>query len=232
MGLGVILLGLMACRPRTATVRVTIPDFDGKETAVPQLMVTFLPYDRDSIVAALEAAAPPRPHVAALDSLFAVFRPRYQAAAVAGARVEAAVLARAELVRGQAPAGDLAAADAALAALRAEQRLARQGLDSVRSALGPTIDRLRREVAQWEDSALGSYRSIVRSLGDRVFANPVADTTSSDGWASAELTDGSWWVTALTIDPTDPNREWYWNLKLDRDTVYLSPRTGRNRPRY
>ena len=227
------LVALAACQPRVAVVRVTIPDLEGTEVPVPNLTVTFLPYDRDSIVAALEAAGPPRPHTRELDSLFDQFRTPYRAVARLGATIER--LSRQRDSLGALPTPDpasLSQVDDSLEGLAAAQRAARAALEQARGTLGPLIDRRRAEVRQWEDSTLSDYGKIVRSLGDRVFANPVADTTSATGWASAEITDGRWWVTARTIDPADPNREWYWNLRVDPDSVYLSPQTGRNRPRY
>ena len=70
-----ILLAAGACGHRGTTIRVEIPDLDGRLTPVARLAIVVLPYDRDSLLAALEAAAPgPRPDTAALDSLFAVVR--------------------------------------------------------------------------------------------------------------------------------------------------------------
>ncbi|MGH7656889.1 MAG: hypothetical protein ACREL6_01555, partial [Gemmatimonadales bacterium] len=54
---------------------MTVTGPDSLETPVSELAIIALPYNRDSIIQALEsAAAGPRPHVAELDSLFAVFR--------------------------------------------------------------------------------------------------------------------------------------------------------------
>ena len=53
-----------------------------------------------------------------------------------------------------------------------------------------------------------------------------------DGWAEMILTHDHWWVTGHAIDPRDPNAEWYWNLPVKGDTMYLNPKNGLNRPRY
>ena len=68
--------GLTACeRPRDVAVRVSIPGPDSVETPVTGVGLIALPYDRDSVLAALEASArSPRPDTAALDSLFRAFR--------------------------------------------------------------------------------------------------------------------------------------------------------------
>ena len=109
---------------------------------------------------------------------------------------------------------------------------ARGVLDTVRDALWPTILEYRQAVAAWEESTYRGYRRETRSQPDRMFATPVADTTDGLGWVQALVTDGTWWATARSIDPRDPNREWYWNVRVDRDTVLLDSRTGQLRPRY
>ena len=63
-------------RPSSETVvRVLIPGPDSVPTPVSGLGLVALPYDRDSVLAALEARArTPRPPTAELDTLFAQFR--------------------------------------------------------------------------------------------------------------------------------------------------------------
>ncbi len=207
-----------ACRSRTATVRVSIPNLDGVETPVPGLMVSFLPYNRDSIVTALEGKAGPRPHTRELDSLFRGFRAPFVEYLKANARFE-------KLRSSGAPADSVTGASEAMAT-------ARTALNHAREQLWPAMTTYRAVVHQWEDSVYRDYSLITRSMGERVFANPVADTTDSLGWATITLTNGRWWATARSIDPTDPNGEWYWNAAIVGDTVFLSPQTGRRRPRY
>lgn len=214
----VLLILATACRSRTATIRVSIPDVDGIETPVPGLVVSFLPYNRDSIVTALEGKAGPRPNTRELDSLFHAFRGPFVEYLKATARLE-------RLRSGGAPA------DSVTGAFRA-MTTARSALDRAREQLWPAMTGFRAGVRQWEDSVFRDYALITRSMGERVFANPVADTTDSLGWATITLTNGRWWATARSIDPTDPNGEWYWNIAIAGDTVFLSPQTGRRRPRY
>ena len=68
--------GLAACeKARNVAVRVSIPGADSLETPAAGVGVVALPYDRDSVLASLEARAPtPRPPTAALESLFVKFR--------------------------------------------------------------------------------------------------------------------------------------------------------------
>ena len=69
-------------------VRVSIPGPDSVETPVTGVGVVALPYDRDSVLKSLEASArTPRPHVAALDSLFRQFRAPFTAYSAATFRL-------------------------------------------------------------------------------------------------------------------------------------------------
>ena len=218
-----------------ASVRISIPDLGGIETAATGLPVAFLPYDRDSILLAMASRAPtPRPSTAQLDTLFATFRVPFQRFVAIAAPTDRLRRERDSLATlpGLESNPRFRAVDDSLTLLVPIENSARAELDRVRSAVGPSIDRLGALIRTWEDSTYRGYRDIVRGLGERVFANPVADTTDQFGWATIRLTDGRWWATASTIDPIDPHREWYWNVRIDGDTAYLNPRTGRNRPRY
>ena len=67
---------IVACEgSHDVAVRVSIPGPDSTETPASAVGLVALPYDRDSVLAALEAAAPTkRPATAELDSLFDAFR--------------------------------------------------------------------------------------------------------------------------------------------------------------
>ena len=59
----------------------------------------------------------------------------------------------------------------------------------------------------------------------------IVDSTRADGRTRIKLKRGVWWVTARAVNVLDPNREWYWNIRVTGDTVRLNPKTGRVRPR-
>jgi hypothetical protein len=69
-------LVLVACEhPRTVAVRVSIPGPDSVETPITGIGLVALPYDRDSVLAALARnARAPRPDTAELQRLFHEFR--------------------------------------------------------------------------------------------------------------------------------------------------------------
>lgn len=218
-------------------VRVTIPNVDGVETPVPDVVLTFVPYDRDSVLQLLEAKAGPRPHTQELDSVFRAFRAPFTAYLAVTLRKDRLKAARDSLQSLESPREgsqepQLAAIRDSLKALEPERNRARIALEKARAALVPRMDSLRQDVNRWQSLAYLGYDSIVRRLRERAFVNAVADTTDFGGWGTIRIPAGRWWVTARTIDPKDPNAEWYWNVRIDRDTVRLDPRTGRNRPRY
>ena len=218
---------------------MSIPNLNGVETPVPGLVLTFLPYDRDSIIGSLEQRATgPRPNTEPLDSLFRLFRGPFTELLQLTALDERLRQLRDSLTPSgstpqDAPPGSrLAAVRDSLAAMAPALARARAAMERTRTTLWPAIDSLRTAVRRWENATYQGYDSIVSSLAERKLANPVADTTGPTGWAEIALTRGRWWVTARSIDPRDPNAEWYWNVAIEGDTVFLSPRTGRNRPRY
>jgi hypothetical protein len=207
---------------QTVSVRVLIPDEHGVETPVSGLRVTFLPYDRDSVLAAMERAASPRPSTARLDSLFQAFREPFTAYLRASAALE-----RLRRAAGASPA---AALRDSLSRLERQAAAARDALAAARLTLQPAIDSLRPVIAAWEDSAFRRYDSVTAALARRRPA--VVDSTGPDGWATVRLPAGRWWVLVRTFNVLDPYAEWYWNLPVTGDTMLLTPTNGRQRPKY
>jgi hypothetical protein len=217
-----------ACKAERVALRVSIPNLDGVETPVPGLVLTFLPYDRDSVIASLEQKAPPRPKARELDSLFAAFRGPFLALLEAD-RDQTRLTER---VKTLSAGPERSLVEDSLRAATARLTGARAVMDRARATLWPAMDSLRAVMKQWERATYRPYDSIVSELvQDRMF-NTVADTTDPMGWAIMHLPRGTWWVTARAVDLRDPNAEWYWNLPVKGDTLFLDPRSGRNRPRY
>ena len=236
---------LAACeRPREVAVRVSIPGPDSSDTPVAGVGVVALPYDRDSVLASLEATArTPRPATERLDSLFARFRgpfTRYSALTLRHGRLRdsaEALQRRLDTLPRTAP--DYARLFTALerltdsvASTRQETEAARRALDRARAEFVTESESLRTAVRHWEDSTYQGYDSLVRSLASRRRREPATDTSDARGWAQFRLAPGDWWIYARSWDATDPNAEWYWNVPATDDTIQLSERTGRRRPRY
>jgi hypothetical protein len=225
-------------------VQVSIPALDSVDAPAAGVGVVALPYDRDSILIALEhRAATPRPRTAALDSLFARFRVPFTAYTALSYR---AATLRDSIDLLQRTLDSLPQAGADYSRLRA--RLSRMS-DSLRTVQSGTerarseLDRARRNfvsrseslraaIRHWEDSTYLGYDSIVDSLVRARRREPATDTTDASGWAHFTLGTGEWWLYARAWDTSDPNSEWYWNVPLQGDTMRLSSRTGQRRPRY
>ncbi|MHB1328847.1 MAG: hypothetical protein ACYC2K_11655 [Gemmatimonadales bacterium] len=227
-------LFVAACgRPADTTVRVSVPDLNGTDTPLAGVIVTFLPYDRDEILAQLEDKAGPRPHTQELDSLFRLFRTPFAAYVRASERART-VRRLHDSLRASRGADDAEVRALADSATRIDRELAmaRAAMDAIRDSVGPAITRLRAESRRWEDTTYREFRGLARRSGRGFFSRPFADTTDAEGMASMRLVGKKWWVTAQALDPVDPNGEWYWNLPITGDTLYLDSRTGRHRPRY
>ena len=225
-------------------MQVLVPDLNGAETPLPGVEVAALPYNRDSVLTALESrAASGRPNTRALDSLFQAFRQPFLAFARTAWQVEQTTRLRDSLTRQRANGtpGTPGAHELELKLKSVEDSLRRltRVLESRRAALGaardtlwPRIERLQAEVRRWEHSAYAGYDSIVRGFARDHLKMGVADTTDSNGWVSLKLSSGNWWIYARSPDPQDPNAQWYWNVPATGDTLRLNPATGRNLPRY
>jgi hypothetical protein len=239
------LLFLLGCGgPRELAVQVLVPDLNGVETPLPGVEVAALPYDRDSVLRALEGRAPTgRPHTRELDSLFQAFRVPFLTFARAAWEVEQVRRQRDSLAaRGAASpkatpgAGELGMmlqhVEDSLRRLQPRLEAARSALGAARDTLWPRIERLQADVRRWELSAYAGYDTIVRGFARDRLRLGFADTTDAGGWARLTLNSGRWWIYARSPDPRDPNAQWYWNVPATTDTLRLNPATGRHLPRY
>ena len=224
-------------------VRVSIPDPASVETPAAGVGVVALPYNRDSILKSLEAHARPRPDTAALDSLFARFRGPFTAYtavsyAEAGLRDSLRLLRSRldSLARGAPEFAVLSARHSrmsdSLRRVESRARSARAALDRARIDFVTRSESLRTAIRHWEDSTYQGYDSLTGALAAQRHREPVTDTTDATGWAHFTLDDGPWWIYGRSWDATDPNAEWYWNVPVTSDTILLSSRAGRQRPRY
>jgi hypothetical protein len=229
---------------RDVGVRVSIPGTDSSDTPLSGVGLVAVPYDRDSVLASLEASATrPRPPTARLDSLFAAFREpftRYAATSqrlgqlrdsVEGLKARLDTLPRNDPEYGRLYATLEGLSDSVTAASR-ENETARGSLDRARAGFVAESESLRAAIRTWEDSTYQGYDSIVRGLASRRRQDPVTDTTDARGWATFHLGPGRWWIYGRSWDTNDPNSEWYWNVPAEGDTILLSAKSGRRRPRY
>jgi hypothetical protein len=240
-----VLVVIAGCDPsQQVAVRVSIPDPGAVETPAAGVGVVALPYDRDSVLASLETkAGRPRPHTAALDSMFARFRgpfTTYTTISYAESQLRdslAAIQLRLESLPSTSPErSELSALQRRLtdSLSRATERArqARATLDRARTVFLSRSESLRTAIRQWEDSTYRGWDSIVEGLARAERRQPVTDTTDATGWAQFTLAPGQWWIYAQAWDTSDPNSKWYWNVPANRDTVLLNSRSGKRQPRY
>lgn len=235
----------MACDSRRPiAVQIQVPDLAGMDTPVPGVLLAALPYDRDSILAAMtQRAATPRPNTQLLDSLFQAFHQPFLAFSRAAWEVERAtrrrdslVSARAGAAPGSPAAGELgarlSALDDTLARMTPELERTRRLLAAARDTLWPRMEQLRAEVRAWENSTFAGYDTVVRTQSVDKMRPLIADTSDAGGWGLLRITTGSWWIYARSPDPQDPNFQWYWSIPVTTDTIRLNSATGRRLPRY
>jgi hypothetical protein len=244
-GTALALLVVAACGgPRQIAVQVLVPDLNGVETPLPGVEVAALPYDRDSVLRALEGrASTGRPHTRELDSLFQAFRQPFLAFARGAWQLELLHRLRDSLTAHRQKATPdspgarelerrLVALDDSLRRLAPELEHRRAALGAARDTLWPRIVRLQPDVRRWELSTYAGYDTIVRGFVRDRLRLGLADTTNATGWAELQLSAGRWWLYARSPDPQDPNAQWYWNVPASGDTLRLRPATGRHLPRY
>lgn len=207
------------------TVSVEVPDLDGTLTPASGIVVTALPFDRDSLVLTMEArAGSSRPGTEALDSLFALYREPFLDYFRAGQAREAA--------RDSLASGTISQTEHDR--VEARYQAAREALQRVRGQLDPAIDSLRAEVREWEHSTYRGFDSLARALSEGRGRAVVTDTTDGQGVAVLRIPPSTlqWRVTASAWNVADPNSVWYWSVAADEDSVALNPGNAVRRGRY
>jgi len=237
-------LALAACTGREVRIEAAIPGPDSVDAPLAHLGFVALPYDRDSVISALEAKHPrPAPLTQQLDTLFQRFRGPFVTYAREAYRVQSLEASlghlklRMDSLGRSSPQYDslyraFATGSDSLAAARRRRDDTQRALAVARNELSPRVDSLRQEMARWKDSAYRGYDSITKALGSGLGREPLADSTGRDGTALLRLPRGDWWIYARSWDAWDPNSEWYWNVKVTGDRVVLDRASGRRLPRY
>ena len=200
-------------------MRVSIPDPDSVETPAAGVGVIALPYDRDSILASLEARpAPPAAHRGpghALRPVSWTVYSLYRCLLRASQLRDSLDRCDRSLDSGSSSAPLKRLADSIR--LLERQSTRPRELDRARAEFVSRSESLRAAVRHWEDSTYRGYDSIVENLARAARREPVTDTTGATGWAHFDAAaPGRWWIYARAWDTSDPNAEWYWNVPLQR----------------
>lgn len=242
----VVALTLAACSNsgREVQVEVNIPGPDSVDAPLAHLQLRALPYDRDSLLKAIQGDRQrPAQVVAQLDSLYTRFRKPFGAYAREAYKVQtlersnAYVRQRLDSLSRNTPAYDSlyrvfgSYADSIKTAKALRDR-AQEELALARIDLGPRIDSLRQVMIRWEDSTYRGYDSLTKRLGSTVGREPFVDSTGADGTVKLRLPPGQWWIYARSWDAWDPHSEWYWNVPVSGERIVLDKTTGKRQPRY
>ena len=223
-----------------------LPGASGNTLApAPGIPLIAIPYDRDSILAALEARArTPRPSTALLDSAIARFRGPFAAYAAISDTVSVIrdslqqLKARVDSLDRASPGyrqvyGTFMELTSRRAEAEKRQAAAEKALAAARGPLGARADSVRAALKAWENTTFAEYEQITAGLTRTNATRGVTDTTRSDGRVTLTLPRGGrWWIYARTFDASDPNAEWYWNVPVTGDSLVLSPANAKRRNKY
>jgi hypothetical protein len=239
-----VLATLTACgRSTQLAVRAVTTTEGGEEVGRSQEVIRLLPYDRDSIFAALTREAsesepqPPADLIALRDSVSNAQTRWTEAEAswndirselqTLRDRMDAMNRSSREYANAYRQFDDLA---------NQERRLDRdkqsyfESYTALQDAYGSRADSFNAVLQSWGDAAFESYGEIVDSLTE-VLGEELVDTTDAGGWALFSVPRGRWWVhtrAELVFE------ELYWNVPYESaggaDTLVLNASNARIRP--
>lgn len=107
-------------------------------------------------------------------------------------------------------------------ALNRQRQAAFDAFDQMQQANQQRIDSVCIVIASWEEVAFAEYGDVEGDLLAALRREVMADTTDADGVASTAASGGPWWVHTRV---TTAAGELYWNLRVDgasSDTVHMS----------
>ena len=232
----VLSAGLAACGGSQVAVQVTDENPQGELQSQEDVVVDFLPYDRDSIFQALESqAAEPRPEIPdTLRSLYSEIIERqeeWRSAERQWQQWRDSLKALSSAMEGMNESGaeykqmysaftDL---EPKVQALNQQKNEAFQAFDSLQTRTLNFADSIQALRDTWAQTAYEGYIEITDSIVQARGREVVVDTTDAGGWVDVTLPGGQWWVHARTSRPFE---EVYWNVPLDpaqTDTLRLTP---------
>lgn len=233
-----VALALTGCGGSELTVQVLQGGGEGEMRPVKDHVVRFLPYDRDSLFAALAAEAPePEPQIpedlkrefeeiAGLQEVWRQKDAEWQEVRDSLKRLSDQLRGMDRRSREYLQAfqrfTDLEARerqldrekDAAFAAFDTRQQVALARADSLRAV-----------ITSWEDVAFQEYADREAEILERVGRQVHEDTTNTEGLITRQLRGTPWWVhTRLSL----PLGELYWNEQVDPGAVDTLRLTAEN----
>ncbi len=239
----IVCIPLLAACGGGITVQVLA---DGDEAApVEDLQVEFLPFDRDSLFAAMAGqTATPEPQLPAdleqaADSV-RVLQNGWRAAEAAWNNVRDSMRS----ITGRLESLDQRAAEyrrlfqtfdameGREASLNRRRQAAFRAFDEMQQSTQERLDSMRIVIQAWEEVAFAGYDDATTEIMAALGRQTMVDTTNADGVAVGTVSGGPWWVyTRLTT----PEGELYWNVMVDgssSDTLRLQRDNAELRPIY
>lgn len=232
----VLAAGLAACGGNQVAVQVSDENPQGELQPREDVVVDFLPYDRDSIFEALESqAAEPRPEIPdTLRTLYAEIIDRQEEWRSAESRwqqwrdsLQALSSAMEGMDESSADYKEMYSAftdlEPKVQALNEQKNQAFAAFDSLQTRTLNFADSIQALRDTWSQTAYESYVEITDSIVEARGREVVTDTTGAGGWVDVTLPGGQWWVHARTQRPFE---EVYWNVPLNpaqTDTLRLTP---------
>lgn len=236
---------LAACDGGSVTVQVMSGPSADEAQPVDDVVVEFLPYDRDSIFRAMaDRAAEPEPTIPQdLREQFDEVIEAQQAwrdAEAEWSQVRDSLKQLSQQMEGLDRQSrqymelfdgfsDLENRVNALDQRRG-QLFAR--FDSLQKATVTRADSVQSVIRGWENEAFEGYNAIVDSLLEARGIEVRTDTTDAQGFATVNLPGGDWWAYARHTP--GPFEELYWNLHVvpsEVDTLILERENAEVRPR-
>lgn len=241
----VVSLLAAACGGGQVTVQVLTEGTEGEMQPEEDLVMTFLPYDRDSVFNALTQAAtesePQVPQdvrttfdsVTALqetwreaDSEWAEVRDSLQQLSDRLQRMDQRSREYRELF------DRFNALEGRERALNRQKTQAFEAFTNLQQRALARADSIRAVRESWADVAFQEYLTVEDSILEALGKEIYEDTTSAEGTVTRRLPAGTWWVhTRIPVGMFD---EYYWNVSFDpaqTDTLPLTPENADRRLR-
>lgn len=239
-----VLLLLAACDGGPVTVQVVAGTSTEDAQPVEDVVVEFLPYDRDSIFEAMASRAE-EPEPAIPQDLRDQFdqvidaQQSWRDAEAEWGQVRDSLKQLSQQMEGLDRRSreylelfdSFNELEQRVSALdqRRERLFAR--FDSLQKATVERADSVQSVIRTWEDDAFEGYTAIVDSLVE-ARGEVRSDTTGAQGYATVSLPGGDWWAYARHTP--GPFEELYWNVHLvpgETDTLTLNRENAEVRPR-
>lgn len=235
---------LAACGGGEVVVKATSSTEASEPSPVEEMVVTFIPYDRDSIFSALDRQAETsRPEIPQslrdrFDEVIEAQR-EWRTAEEEWTGVRDSLETLSQQMEGLDRTGSeyrqlfdrFDELEGQVGALERRKDRLFQRFDSLQRSVVQQSDSVRAEIRNWEEEAYHGYVDLTDSILRAHGVELRRDTTDARGIARASLPAGDWWVYARTAP--GPYEELYWNIHVvpgEVDTLRLSRENAELRP--